>query len=146
MSSPTALTGSTRCGIPASMKHPKLFIALICVGPASTAFASDPPTPPPAVAAESAPASNAPPAATAAPDTAAARAAKAQEEQTMRLRKLGYKPKVRNGATFFCKETQLTGSRLSTTVCSDGDTIERLVITSQDQLSTPRQTTQAPVR
>jgi hypothetical protein len=119
------------------------------VGSASTALASDPPTPPPAGAAvaatEAAPASNAPPAATAA-DTAAARAAKAQEEQTMRLRKLGYKPRVRNGVTFFCKETQVTGSRFPTTVCSDGDTIERLVITSQDQLSTPRQTTQPPVR
>src|ERR1700722_19538740 len=126
------------------MKRPRLFVALLCVGSASTAFASDPPTPPPAGAAVAA--TVAAPAANAAPATAAARAAKAQEEQTVRLRKLGYTPKVRNGVTLFCKETQVTGSRLSTTVCSDGDTIERLVITSQDQLSTPRPTTQPPLR
>jgi hypothetical protein len=124
------------------MKYPKLLIALL-LGSASAAIAADPPTPPPAKAAvaatEAAPASNAPPAATAAPDTAAAHAAKAQEEQTKRLRSLGYSPHVRNGVTLFCKETIVTGSRFPKQVCSDGDTIERLVMTSQDQLSTSRQ-------
>jgi hypothetical protein len=126
------------------MKCPKLLIALLW-GSVSTAIAADPPTPPPAKAAvaatEAAPASNAPPAATAVPDTAAAHAAKAQEEQIKRLRILGYSPHVKNGVTMFCKETIVTGSRFPKQVCSDGDTIERLVTTSQDQLSTPRQST-----
>jgi hypothetical protein len=131
------------------MNYPKLLIALLCMGSASTAIAADPPTPPPTQAAPAAtdatkPAStSAPPAATA---PSATDKAKAQEEQTKRMRKLGYKPQVRNGNTVYCKETEVIGTRFPQTVCSDGDTIEQQQRWVQEQLATPRSSTAPPAR
>jgi hypothetical protein len=130
------------------MNYPKLLIALLCMGSASTAIAADPPTPPPTQAAPAA--TDATPASTSAPPAATAPSAtdkaKAQEEQTKRMRKLGYKPQVRNGNTVYCKETEVIGTRFPQTVCSDGDTIEQQQRWVQEQLATPRSSTAPPAR
>jgi hypothetical protein len=101
------------------MKHLKILLVSLVVGALSQALAADPPPPP----------SPSPPAAEPEKSTAAA-----SEEQTKRLRAMGYKREVHAGVTVFCRNETPLGSRFDKKVCGNGDEIERNAQAARDSL------------
>jgi len=100
------------------MRHLKILLVSLCLGALSQALAADPPPSPP-------------PSPTAAePEKSAA----ALEEQTKRLRAMGYKPEVHNGVTVFCRKEMPLGSRFEKKVCGNGDEIEKNAQAARDSL------------
>jgi hypothetical protein len=98
------------------MRYLKILLVSLCVGALSQALAADPPAP-------------STPAAEPEKPTAAA-----LEEQTKRLRALGYKPEVHNGVTIFCRKEMPLGSRFEKKTCGNGDEIERNAQAARDSM------------
>src|ERR1700729_3496368 len=86
-----ALTAQYLHGIPRSMRCPKILPLVLCLAAASPVWADDPPA-----------------ADAAKPEKPSAAAL---EEQTKRLKALGYKPEVQNGVTVFCRKETPLGTR-----------------------------------
>ena len=124
----------------------------MCVLPLSQILAAEPETVTPPFA-QTSPATSAPPAAAAptsesiqAPSAAApppvaappaADTAKDAEElgkRDKRLRSQGYKPKVVNGTTFYCRGEVTLGSHFEKQVCGTADQMERVTRDSKDML------------
>jgi hypothetical protein len=97
------------------MRHLKILLLSLCVGALSQALAADPPPAP------------SPPAAEPEKPTAAA-----LEEQTKRLRALGYKPEVQGGVTVFCRKEMPLGSRFEKKICGNDDEIEKNAQAARD--------------
>jgi hypothetical protein len=111
------------------MRYPAALSLFICLGASSHSFAADPPSAS-AEAAQSSAVSNAPPAVASVKPTAADSALVAQVH---RLRSAGYKPKVKDGATIWCKQQTALGSRLSQVeICGSADQIEQSIQDSKD--------------
>jgi hypothetical protein len=100
------------------MTHLKILLVSLCLGALSQALAADPPPPPPS-----------PPAAEPEKPMAAA-----LEEQTKRLRALGYKPEVHDGVTVFCRKEMPLGTRFEKKVCGNGDEIEKNAQAARDSV------------
>lgn len=99
------------------MRHLKVLLVSLCVGALSQALAADPPPPP------------SPPAAEPEKSTAAA-----LEEQTKRLRAMGYKLEVHDGVTVFCRKEMPLGTRFEKKVCGNGDEIEKNAQAARDSV------------
>jgi hypothetical protein len=111
------------------MRNLQILLVSLCVGATWQAFADNPPPPPPA--------ESAPPAEPAKPEKPAAAAL---EEQTKRLRAMGYKPEVQNGVTVFCRKETPMGTRFEKKICGNGDEIERNAQAARDAMqNAPRQ-------
>jgi len=112
------------------MHHLKVSLVFLGLGVLSQARAADPPaTSPPA-------------AETPHPDAAKPESPTAAdlEEQTKRLRALGYKPEVHNGVTVFCRKEMPLGTRFEKKICGNGDEIERNAQAARDAMQNgPRQ-------
>ncbi len=99
-----------------AMRYQAVLTVALCLGAFSPGFAADPPAISAASAqatAASADASAAATAATTRPASDKAAAVAALVAQTHRLRTAGYKPKVKDGTTIWCRAETALGSRLS---------------------------------
>jgi hypothetical protein len=127
------------------MRYPAALSLLLCLGASFDCFAADAPSEP-AEPAQSSAASNAPPAAPAAVATAATTPAASAKTsaadaalvaQVHRLRSAGYKPKVKDGATIWCKQQTSLGSRLTQVeICGSADQVEQSIQDSKDAVET----------
>jgi hypothetical protein len=117
------------------------------MAPLSQALAADPVQPPvpqttaaqPAPAADPAPATGTPHSDAAAPPTAASdadvAAQKEAADEAKRLRGMGWKPRVQNGVTVYCKKEDVIGSRFPTENCGSARDIEARMQDSQQAVS-----------
>ena len=100
-----------------AMRYQAALSFVLCLGAFSHSFAADPPSAPAAPAqatAVSSPTTAASATATAPPASDVKTAADAAlVAQTHRLRTAGYKPKVKDGGTIWCKQETALGSRLA---------------------------------
>lgn len=117
------------------------FLTVLCIGALSQALATEPPSSAPQAAPESAtsaqanstaadpaakppeakaasPAASAPAPHSAAPQVSLKAGDAVAEAQLKKLRAAGYKPEVRRGEVFFCRNEAPLGSRLEKKVCS----------------------------
>jgi hypothetical protein len=101
------------------MRNLQILLVFLCIGATWQALADNPPAEP------------------AKPEKPAAAAL---EEQTKRLRAMGYKPEVQNGVTVFCRKETPMGTRFEKKICGNGDEIERNAQAARDALQNgPRQ-------
>jgi hypothetical protein len=111
---------------------------LLCLGAFSYSFAADPPpastAPAESTATPSAPAAAATAATTPpASDNKAAKNGSGMTQQEHVLRTAGYKPRVRNGTTIWCRQETAIGSRLAQQErCGTPEEIERSVQEAKD--------------
>ena len=119
------------------MRYQAALSLFLCLGAFSPSFAADPPSAS-AEPAQSSAVSSAP-AAAASATTAPAASEKttaadvALAAQIHRLRSAGYKPKVKNGETIWCKQQTALGSRLTQVeICGSPDQVEQSIQDSKD--------------
>lgn len=121
-----------------AMRYQAALFIFLCLGAFSQSFAVDPPAPSTPVQATAAaggtPTASATATAAAASDkNTAAEAALAT--QTHRLRSAGYKPKVKDGVTVWCKQETALGSRLSQVErCGSPEQIEQSMQDAKDSV------------
>jgi hypothetical protein len=120
------------------MRYPAALSLFLCLGAFSHSFAADPPSVSTAPA-EPAATTSAPAAATttatapAASDNKPAKNAAGMTPQEHVLRTAGYKPRVRNGTTIWCRQETAIGSRLAQQErCGSPEEIERSVQEARD--------------
>jgi hypothetical protein len=110
------------------MRYLPIVLASIYVGALSPSFAAEPAAP-----AAPAPAAATPVSAPAdlAKDTAAAKQADL-DAQAKRLRIAGYKPKVQNGQTLYCRKEAVVGSRFEKEICGSPEALDKATRDSKD--------------
>jgi hypothetical protein len=120
------------------MRYPAGLSLLLCLGAFSHSFAADPPSVSTAPAEPTA-TTSAPAAATttatapAASNNKTAKSGTGMTPQEHVLRTAGYKPRVRNGETIWCRQENTTGSRVEQQErCGSPEEIERSVQEAKD--------------
>ena len=121
-----------------TMRHLAALSFAVSLGAFSYSLAADPPSasaPPAQSATAPVAATTAATAPTVSDHKTAADAALAA--QIHRLRSAGYKPKVKDGATIWCKQQTALGSRLSQVeICGSPDQVEQSIQDSKDAVET----------
>ena len=124
----------------ASMRKPIILIVLFCAALGGPVLAEEP-APATSTGVTAAPSDPAQAPAAAATATASADATKATadaaaearaKETDKRLRNQGYKPAVRNGVTYYCRNQPQLGSHFETRVCSTPEDLERMALDSKE--------------
>jgi hypothetical protein len=116
-----------------AMRYPAALSLILCLGAFSQSFAADPPTAAatPAQSSESTPPAAA--ATAASSDNKTAKSGTGMTPQEHVLRTAGYKPRVRNGETVWCRQETAIGSRLAQQErCGTPEQIERSVQEAKD--------------
>jgi hypothetical protein len=137
------------------MRQVACLVISLCVGTLSQTLAAEPPQAPAVQAAPSTPASSAATAAvSAAPATTAASSAKADgvkdadaKAQALaldkKMRGRGYKPRVKNGVTVYCRNETELGSHFDHQVCGTPEDLERAALNAKEETERIQQASHA---
>jgi uncharacterized protein involved in type VI secretion and phage assembly len=111
------------------MRYPIALSISLCLGALAPSFAAEPAAPATPATAVATPAAQA-------DASKGAEAAKTQsaelDAQAKRLRAAGYKPKVQNGQTVYCRKEAVVGSRFPQEVCGSAESIDKVTQNGKD--------------
>lgn len=69
-----------------------------------------------------------------------------REKQAKRLRAMGYRPKVQNGRTIYCRSEAILGSRFEKSICGSADDIDKATQNSKDFTEGVQRNTSNPAK